>query len=360
MLYTYIRNLSDMNTFKPLTSSQQIPFINVGKAVEPLIDKFGRRFEYLRLSITDVCNFSCQYCLPNGYQCDTPRDFMSTGELNMIVQAFAKMGTKKVRITGGEPSLRNDLTKIIEQTAHVPGIEQVAITTNGYKLERDLQNWVDAGLTSLNVSIDSLDPRQFEQITGDSRLESILKGIDMAVELGLQVKVNAVLLKEFSDTQLSLFFDYVKTNNLTLRFIELMQTGDNEEFFNAQHVSGQSIEDKLVDLGWTKKQKAEWAGPAKVYRHDGYKGRIGLIMPYSKDFCADCNRLRISALGKLHLCLFAEKGIAVRDLVAKSIAQNDPSVLISQIQNLLGQKEATHYLDAGYTGATQHLAMLGG
>jgi cyclic pyranopterin phosphate synthase len=349
-----------MNTFSTHTKSQTIPIKNVGEEGVPLIDKFGRRFEYLRLSITDVCNFSCQYCLPDGYQCDTPRDFLSSAECNMLVQAFAKMGTKKVRITGGEPSLRNDLTSIIRQTAEVPGVKQVAITTNGYKLEKDLRKWVDAGLTSLNVSIDSLDPRQFQQITGDGRLQSILNGLKLAVELKLQVKVNAVLLKEFSDSQLSLFFDFVKSNNITLRFIELMQTGDNEEYFNAQHVSGESIETKLIDMGWSLKQKAEWAGPAKVYKHPEHLGRIGLIMPYSKDFCADCNRLRISSLGKLHLCLFAEKGIELRSIIAKCLSEGDPRELISAIQNMLGQKEATHYLDSGYTGATQHLAMLGG
>lgn len=349
-----------MNTYSARTVSQHIPVKNVGEQALQLMDKFGRRFEYLRLSITDVCNFSCQYCLPNGYQCDTPRNFMSTSELNAVVQAFAKMGTKKVRITGGEPALRNDLTTIIQQTANVEGIEQVAITTNGYKLEKDLRAWVDAGLTSLNVSIDSLDPRQFQQITGDGRLPSILKGLELAVELGLQVKVNAVLLKEFNASQLSLFFDFVKSNNITLRFIELMQTGDNEAFFNAQHVSGESIENKLIDMGWSRKQKAQWAGPAKVYRHEDYLGRIGLIMPYSKDFCADCNRLRISALGKLHLCLFSEKGIDLRDTITKSLNEQDPSCLVAQIQSMLGHKEATHYLDKGFTGATQHLAMLGG
>jgi len=349
-----------MNSFNAQSVSQVIPVKNVGEQTPSLMDKFGRRFEYLRLSITDVCNFRCQYCLPDGYQCDTPRNFMSALELNMVVQAFAKMGTKKVRITGGEPSLRNDLSKIIQQTANVEGIEQVAITTNGFKLEKNLRKWVDAGLTSLNVSIDSLDPRQFEQITGDGRLQSILKGLDLAVDLGLQVKVNAVLLKEFTDPQLSLFFDFVKSNNITLRFIELMQTGDNEAFFNAQHVNGESIERKLIALGWTRKHKAQWAGPAKVYRHNNFLGRIGLIMPYSKDFCADCNRLRMSALGKLHLCLFAEKGIELRDTIAKSLEHNDPAYLMIEIQHMLGHKEATHYLDKGFTGATQHLAMLGG
>ena len=125
-------------------------------------------------------------------------------------------------------------------------------------------------------------------------------------------------------------------------------------------MSGESIENKLIDMGWSRKLKAQWAGPAKVYRHEDYLGRIGLIMPYSKDFCADCNRLRISALGKLHLCLFSEKGIDLRETIARSLNEQDPSCLVTEIQNMLGHKEATHYLDKGFTGATQHLAMLGG
>jgi cyclic pyranopterin phosphate synthase len=327
---------------------------------EPLTDKFGRRFEYLRLSITDVCNFSCQYCLPNGYQCETPREFLSQQELLIIVQAFAKMGTKKVRITGGEPSLRKDLVGIIRQTAAIEGIEEVALTTNGFKLERDIEAWVDAGLTSVNVSVDSLDAKEFALLTGDSRLQMILQGIQKAINLGLRVKVNAVLLKSLNGAQLPMFLDFVKDKNVTMRFIELMQTGDNQAYFDAEHVRGADIEQQLIDLGWTPKIKAQWSGPAKVYRHDSYLGRIGLIMPYSKDFCSDCNRLRISSLGKLHLCLFAEKGLDLRDLIADGIAQNNPDLLVNKIRALLGQKEATHYLDEGYTGATQHLAMLGG
>ncbi|MBF7073731.1 GTP 3',8-cyclase MoaA [Glaciecola sp. MH2013] len=347
------------------TFQNTIPFVDISRPsieepVQSLTDKFGRRFEYLRLSITDVCNFSCQYCLPDGYQCNTSREFLNQDELLMVVKAFAQMGTKKVRITGGEPSLRKDLVDIIRQTAQVDGIEQVAITTNGFKLEKDIDAWVDAGLSSLNVSVDSLDARQFEMITGDGRLQSILRGVDKAIQHGLQVKLNAVLLKSLADHQLPMFLNYVKHNNLTLRFIELMQTGDNKAYFDAEHVRGEEIEARLAELGWVRKTKAQWAGPAKVYRHHDYEGRIGLIMPYSKDFCADCNRLRISSLGKLHLCLFAEKGLDLRELINKSIKQHAPQLLVEEIRALMGQKHATHYLDEGYAGATQHLAMLGG
>ena len=347
------------------TLNNQIPIVHLPENSPAsdgaqLMDRFGRRFEYLRLSITDVCNFKCQYCLPDGYQCESPRAFLSVEELGLIVESFARMGTKKVRITGGEPSLRKDLIQIIRQTAAVPGIEQVAITTNGFKLERDLDAWVEAGLTSLNVSVDSVDPRQFMQITGDGRLQSILNGVSKAIDMGLQVKLNAVLLRSLSQTQVPEFLAFVKHHNVTLRFIELMQTGDNQVYFDSEHLSGADIEKQLQDMQWQRKTKAQWAGPAKVYRHDDYQGRIGLIMPYSKDFCADCNRLRISSLGKLHLCLFAEKGLDLRPKVAESLKAGDPTILMQEIQSLMGQKEATHYLGEGYTGATQHLAMLGG
>ena len=196
-----------------------------------LEDKFGRRFHYLRLSITDVCNFSCDYCLPDGYQCDSDRDFLSLQEIRNITATFASLGTSKIRITGGEPSLRKDLPEIISICANTPGIEHVAITTNGYRLSEQIQSWLDAGLNSLNVSIDSLDPRMFKTITGHDKLETILDGISKATKAGIQVKVNAVLMRQFNESELGNFLDWVKVTPVTLRLIELMQTGENSLFF---------------------------------------------------------------------------------------------------------------------------------
>jgi len=321
-----------------------------------LTDTFGRRFEYLRLSITDVCNFKCQYCLPDGYQCDTSREFLSLDEITVITQAFAMMGTKKVRITGGEPSLRGDLIDIIMAVSNTPGIQQVAITTNGFKLDKQISAWKKAGLTHLNVSLDSLNPEQFQQITGDGRFQNILDGIEQAIALGLVVKVNAVLLKTFCYDQLTSFLNWIKNKNLSLRFIELMQTGDNLAFFNKQHMSGQGIKDQLLRVGWQLKTKSKYAGPAQVFWHPEYNGNIGLIMPYSKDFCSDCNRLRVSATGSLHLCLFSEHGIDLHT----SLKYKDPTLLAAQVFTHLGDKKETHALLQGKTGATKHLAMLGG
>lgn len=321
-----------------------------------LEDKFGRRFHYLRLSVTDVCNFSCTYCLPDGYQCDTDRDFLSLNEITHIAKAFAGLGTSKIRITGGEPSLRKDLPQIINICANTPGVEHVAITTNGYKLPEHIQGWIDAGLTSLNVSIDSLDPRMFASITGHDKLQTILTGIDMAVAAGLQVKVNTVLMRQFNSNELTRFIEWLKNTPVTLRFIELMETGDNNLFFNQNHVSGESIKQQILAQGWGKIIRDKAAGPAEEFQHSDFAGNIGLIMPYSKDFCASCNRLRISALGKLHLCLFAEQGLDLRE----TIHSGDIRRLQHRLVELLGNKEATHWLQEGFTGATKHLAMLGG
>lgn len=322
-----------------------------------LTDNFGRRFSYLRLSITDVCNFSCTYCLPDGYQCDQPRDFLSLCEIKRIAKAFAELGTEKIRITGGEPALRKDLPEIIRICKETAGIKKVAITSNGFKLPDHLPHWLDAGIDAINISIDSLDPRQFYAITGHDKLKTILTGIDMALADGrASVKVNTVLMRDHSGREIQSYLDWLKDTPITLRFIELMQTGDNQEFFDAQHVQGSRIKQNLILDGWLPVIQNKSAGPAQEFYHPDYQGKVGLIMPYSKDFCSSCNRLRISSSGKLHLCLFGEEGLSLRE----ELQSDDIEPLQAKILALLGDKKATHYLHEKLTGATKHLAMLGG
>ena len=322
-----------------------------------LTDNYGRRFSYLRLSITDVCNFSCTYCLPDGYQCDQPRDFLSLCEIKRLTKAFAELGTEKIRITGGEPALRKDLPEIIQICKETPGIKKVAITSNGFKLPENLPQWLDAGIDAINISIDSLDPRQFHAITGHDKLKTILKGIDMGLADGrAAIKVNTVLMREYSGKDIQSYLDWIKDTPITLRFIELMQTGDNKEFFDAQHVQGSRIKQNLILDGWLPVIQNKSAGPAQEFYHPDYQGKVGLIMPYSKDFCNSCNRLRISSSGKLHLCLFGDEGLSLRE----QLQSDDIAPLQKQIVSLLGDKKATHFLHEKLTGATKHLAMLGG
>ena len=322
-----------------------------------LTDNFGRRFYYLRLSITDVCNFRCNYCLPDGYQCDQPRDFMSLTEIKRLTSAFARLGTEKIRITGGEPALRKDLPDIIAACKQTRGIKKVAITSNGFKLPEHLPHWLDAGIDAINISIDSLDPRQFLAITGHNKLDTILKGIDMALADGRPtIKVNTVLMREYSGKDIQSYLDWLKDTPVTLRFIELMQTGDNQTFFDAQHVQGSRIKQNLILDGWLPVIQDKAAGPAQEFYHPDYQGRIGLIMPYSKNFCDSCNRLRVSSSGKLHLCLFGENGLSLRE----QLQCDDIEPLQAQILSLLGDKKAAHFLHDKLTGGTKHLAMLGG
>ncbi|MGL5294318.1 MAG: GTP 3',8-cyclase MoaA [Aeromonas sp.] len=329
----------------------------------PLEDGFSRRFQYLRLSVTDVCNFRCTYCLPNGYQppegCKEARpSFLSVDEIRHVVSGFAAMGTRKVRITGGEPSLRRDLTEIVKVIASTPGIEKVAMTTNGYRLKERAQEWFDAGLTALNVSVDSLDPRQFHQITGENKLADVMAGIDAALAAGFKsVKINAVLLKGLNDYQLDTFLGWIKHQPIELRFIELMQTGEMDSVFRHHHVSAEQIKQRLLESGWVQQLRGTDDGPAQVFMHPDSQGGVGLIMPYSNDFCADCNRLRVSSLGKLHLCLFGDNGVELRDLLTDG---GHVAALQQRIRGALAGKSATHRLHEGYVGMTPHLASIGG
>lgn len=321
-----------------------------------LEDGYGRRFSYLRLSVTDVCNFRCVYCLPDGYPCETDREFLSLEEIANTLSAFAGLGTTKVRLTGGEPSLRRDLPDIIAQAATTAGISQVAITTNGFKLPQLVEQWSAAGLTSLNVSIDSLDPRQFHAITGQDKLHIILDGVYKALALGLKTKVNAVLLKPCGEGQLKNFLHWLKEVPVTLRLIELMQTGDNLSFFKQNHVSALPIKVQLLQQGWVQLLRDKTAGPAEEFSHPDYAGRIGLIMPYHSGFCDSCNRLRVSAVGKLHLCLFAEEGMDLRPVLNTGSIED----IQQHLRRLMPQKKISHQLGNGLTGATQHFSMLGG
>lgn len=324
-----------------------------------LVDRFGRAFPYLRLSVIEACNFRCSYCLPQGYKGLAGRpSYLEQDETARLLSGFAALGMRKVRFTGGEPSVRKDLTALIAIAAATPGVDKVALTTNGTLLKRRMRAWHAAGLTALNVSVDSLDRQRFAEITGHDRLEEILGGIDLALSLGFDsVKLNAVLLKDLMDDQLPAWFDYLRDRRVTLRFIELMQTGDNLEYFRRNHVRAEVIESALLVQGWQALPRPVDAGPAREYAHPDFRGRIGIIAPYSRDFCAGCNRLRVTAWGDLRLCLFGSFGIPLRPLLQHNDQYEE---LTAAIKSQLGLKQAGHGLHIGRTGLTQNLATVGG
>jgi cyclic pyranopterin phosphate synthase len=323
-----------------------------------LTDPFGRQFPYLRLSVTDVCNFSCTYCLPDGYKKSGAEIFMNVDEIRRLVTAFAGMGTWKIRLTGGEPTVRADFLDIAKAVSGVEGIRRLAMTTNGYKLPDRAVDYYQAGIRAINISIDSLRPDKFKEITGHDRLGEILEGMQTCIKAGFEaIKINTVLLKGLNDGELDDFISFTESQPVSLRFIELMQTGTNNVYFKNHHLTGNVVREKLIARGWNLHPREDGGGPAEVYGKSGYRGTIGLIAPYSKDFCKTCNRLRISARGKLQLCLFGEGGHNLRPFL-----QHDHQIeeLQETVQNLMRVKKETHFLQQGITGATPHLASIGG
>jgi len=326
-----------------------------------LKDNFGRSFPYFRISITDVCNFKCGYCLPNGYQkSENKKEFLSLEEIKRIGKALSELGVCKIRLTGGEPTVRKDFVEIIENLKSLPGINKVVFTTNGYNLKNIAKSVVNAKIDGINVSIDSLDREKFKFITGKDKLEDILIGLKALQDLNFKnIKVNAVLLKGVNDGEQD--FDswqqFIKSNNVDFRYIELMQTGDNLDYFKKYHVSANVFRDYLLKKEWVHQTAGFDSGPSKNYIHKDFKGKFGIIAPYSKDFCKSCNRLRITAQGDLRLCLFGDTGISLRALL-----QNDQQIpqLKDLINAQLNFKKESHYLELGNTGITPHLASIGG
>ena len=324
-------------------------------------DSFGRSFPYIRLSITDVCNFKCGYCLPNGYfKAENKPGFLNLDEISNLVAAFTKLGVSKIRITGGAPTVRKDFFEVLRNIKSEHKINNLVITTNGYKLNEIAEELIATGINGINISIDSLDRNKFKEITGKDRLPQILEGINILQNKGFKnIKVNAVLLKNVNDSleEFQNWERFINNNEIDFRYIELMQTGDNLEYFKKYHISASNFRKYIESTDWKEISQIRDAGPSINYVHYKLKGKFGIIAPYSKDFCITCNRLRITAKGELRLCLFGNTGANLRPYLQN---QNQKDELVELILKQLRFKKESHYLETGNTGITPHLASIGG
>lgn len=324
-----------------------------------LQDALGRRFTYLRLSVTDACNFRCAYCLPGGW-CPAPEEEspLAIDEIRRLVAGFATLGVRKVRLTGGEPTLRKDLEEIVRAVAGVAGVERVGLTTNGYDLAKRAAALRDAGLQFVNVSVDSLDPERFAAVTGRALLDRVMAGVEGALAAGFSsVKVNAVLLRGLDLAELDRFVAWTRELPIAVRFIELMPTGCADDFFQAHHAPVAWVAAELARRGWTPRERGPFDGPAVEYVHPEHAGRMGYIAPSSHGFCDSCNRLRVSSRGALKLCLFGD-----RDEPLRSFLQTDADApaLAAALARLVGEKPRGHRLSERCHGNTWSLAVIGG
>ncbi|MBR5490557.1 MAG: GTP 3',8-cyclase MoaA [Oscillospiraceae bacterium] len=275
-------------------------------------DSFGREITYLRLSVTERCNLRCRYCMPEDGVCKKLHDEMLTeDEMIMAVEAAAELGIKKLRITGGEPLVKKNILSICRRAAAVEGIREVCLTTNGTLLPTMAKELREAGVSRLNISLDTLDEDKYTHITRCGNFGNAMKGIEAAFEAGFErIKINTVLIGGFNDDEIIALAELTKKYPADVRFIELMPMTDNEEFGQAAYVPGTAVLEALPQL----RELPNDDGVAKLYHLPGAKGNIGLISPVSSHFCGSCNRIRLTADGKLKPCLHSDQEYSIKGL----------------------------------------------
>ena len=277
-----------------------------------MIDKLGRDITYLRISLTDKCNLRCRYCMPEEGVCKrTHQEMMSEDEVVAAVEVAASLGIHKIRLTGGEPLVKKNIVSICRRVAAVEGIREVCLTTNGLLLPQLAKDLREAGVKRLNLSLDTLDADKYAYITRIGKIEQFRAGLEAALNAGFdKVKINAVLIGGFNDDEIEALADLTREYPVDMRFIELMPIQDHDEFGESAYVPYSRVLDRIPDAV----PVARDGGVAKLYRLPGALGNIGLISPISAHFCGECNRLRLTADGKLKPCLHSADEYSIKGL----------------------------------------------
>jgi cyclic pyranopterin phosphate synthase len=290
-----------------------------------LTDGYQRRIDYLRVSITDRCNLRCVYCMPSeGVQPLQHKDILSYEEIIRVVRIAAGIGVRKVRITGGEPLTRRDIPFLISGLKHIDGIKDISLTTNGILLSRYAMELADAGLDRINISLDSLKPDRYSEITRGGDLDSVIKGIEAASQAGLlPVKINMVPIRGINDDEIADFARMTLEFSHQIRFIEFMPFGTEGFWETSKYMSSEEIRTTVERIAPLTPITIRKSGPARYYRFDGAKGVIGFISPLSNHFCGECNRLRLTTEGRIRPCLFSETEIDLKPALRGTAPDNE-------------------------------------
>ena len=314
---------------------------------EPLIDSFGRLHSNLRVSVTDRCNIRCFYCMPNENVRFMPRDEILTfEEIERLVRVAAGRGINKLRITGGEPLVRAQLPVLISRLAKIPGIDDIAMTTNGILLADQAEALCQAGLKRLNISLDGLREETFERIARRPGLDQVLEGIAVAKQLGFEkIRLNAVAIAGISEEEIVPLGRFAREQQLELRFIEFMPLDAEGNWQREQVLEGNLIRQQLEDAfgPLLPVDRHDRSQPAVDYRFADGKGMIGFINPVSEPFCGDCNRLRVTAEGQFRNCLFSHQEWDVRELMRSGRSDLEISAMLSEC---VAAKKTGHGIDS--------------
>jgi GTP 3',8-cyclase len=328
---------------------------------EPLIDGHGRHIGDVRISVTDRCNFRCQYCMPaEGLPWLEREEILSFEEIERLVRVFAAMGVTDLRLTGGEPLVRREFPRLLGMLAAVPGLEDISLTTNGYLLERDADALVAAGLKRVNVSIDSLQRDRFFQMTRRDSLPQVLRGLE-AIARHPQVrpiKVNAVALRGFTEEEALPFAEFARSTSFQVRFIEFMPLDGDHAWTQDQVLTGEEIRAIVHAVHPLEEAPREAHSTARVFRFADGRGELGFVNPVSEPFCNDCNRVRLTSDGKLRTCLFS---IHETDLRAVLRGGASDAEVEQTVRDAVWRKELKHHVgEAGFRQPARTMSAIGG
>lgn len=315
-----------------------------------MIDQYGRNIDYLRLSVTERCTLRCVYCRVDEGICPKVEE-LSSSDFIRIAKAFAQLGIRRIRLTGGEPLLRKDILEIVRGLAQIEGLAELTMTSNGLMLAEQAEGLKRAGVKRINISLDSLNEEKFKQITG-GELKNVLDGINTAIQVGLlPVKINIVLMRGINDDEVDDFIALARDNPIEVRLIELMPLGGlwQDESLRINN------EELIAARPYLKPLPPHYSGQtSRVYQIDGFQGRVGFISPISHRFCADCNRVRVMCDGMLRPCLGSNAEISLKDALQAGDAE-----LIETIRTAIYNKPIGHHFEKGFT-PTKNMRRIGG
>ena len=335
--------------------------IDLVERLAPLADQFNRPITYLRVSVTDRCNLRCVYCMPEAGLPWIPKaEILTFEEIEAIVRAAAFIGVRSIRLTGGEPLIRRNLADLVAKIAAVEGIDDISLSTNALLLADQVGALRAAGLSRVNISLDTLRADRFERIARRPGLDRVIAGVDAAIAAGLApLKINVVVMRGENDDELRAFAELTRDRRLFVRFIEMMPVEDNVGLQRDAYVSAREMLDRIRADGDLRAVEGPGGnGPARYFAFEGAKGAVGVISPLSHDYCETCNRVRLSADGRLRLCLFGDNHIDLRTPVRSGASRDD---LAAIFRGAMYVKPERHHLDLGTTAsAMRALSEIGG
>lgn len=311
-------------------------------------DRFGRNITYLRISVTDLCNLRCKYCMPeSGVKSLCHSDILSIEEIVEIVKVASKNGIKKIRLTGGEPLVRRGFINLCKQISKIDEIEDIAITTNGVYLKDMADELFENKVRRINFSLDTLIKEKYNDITRRNDFDKTMESLFYAIKKGFKVKINVVLIGGFNDDEIEDFVNLANKYDLEVRFIELMQIGETANWSKDKFISNKIVLEKVPKLEFD-----GVSGVAKIYKIKGQKGRIGLISPISCSFCEDCNRIRLTSDGKLKPCLHSKDEINLKGLSGEELEE--------VFKRGIFEKPEKHHLEDGKSESARDMNKIGG